>query len=79
MKKSESMEFLYVLGIVFGVFAVSFVLMNIRHFLTGKEFRGSCASNNPDLKNEFGACSVCGRLADEACKMPEVRSEKVSH
>lgn len=66
------MEFLYVLGIVFAVFGVSFILINIRHIVTGNEFRGTCSSNNPMLKNEIGECSVCGKKADEACKMPEV-------
>ncbi|MEZ4989718.1 MAG: hypothetical protein R2824_04875 [Saprospiraceae bacterium] len=66
------MEFLYVLGIVFAVFGVSFILINIRHVLTGNEFRGTCATNNPMLKDQIGECSVCGRKADEACKMPEV-------
>lgn len=66
------MEFLVVFGIVFGVFGISFILINIRHIITGNEFRGTCASNNPMLKSEIGECSVCGKTADEACKMPEV-------
>ncbi|MCF8237245.1 MAG: hypothetical protein K9I85_03755 [Saprospiraceae bacterium] len=65
------MQFLYTLAIIFGVFLISFVLINIRHILTGNEFRGSCSSNNPMLKNQLGECSVCGKQADEACKMPE--------
>lgn len=66
------MEFLYVLGIIFTFFALSFLLINIRHVVTGKEFRGTCATNNPMLKNQVGECSVCGKTADEECKMPEV-------
>lgn len=66
------MEFLYVLAIIFGFFGISFLLINIRHIFTGQEFRGTCATNNPMLKNEIGECSVCGKKADEACKMPEV-------
>ncbi len=65
------MQFLYTLAIIFGVFLISFVLINIRHILTGNEFRGSCSSNNPMLKNQLGECTVCGKTADEACKMPE--------
>lgn len=68
------MEFLYVLGIVFVVFGISFLLINIRHVVTGNEFRGTCATNNPMLKNQIGDCSVCGKKADEECKMPEVSS-----
>lgn len=67
------MEFLYMLAIVFVTFGVSFALINIRHIVTGNEFRGSCSSNNPMLKNNIGECSVCGKTADEACKMPEVK------
>ena len=66
------MEFLYVLTIIFGVFAVSFVMINLRHVVTGKEFRGTCATNNPMLKDQVGECSVCGKSPEEACKMPEV-------
>ncbi len=67
------MEFLYVLGIVFGIFGISFLLINLRHLFTGQEFRGTCATNNPMLKNEIGECTVCGKKADEPCKMPEVQ------
>lgn len=66
------MEFLYVLGIVFVVFGLSFLLINIRHVLTGQEFRGTCATNNPMLKNQIGECSVCGRTEGEACRNPEM-------
>ncbi|MBK7343111.1 MAG: hypothetical protein IPJ06_08465 [Saprospiraceae bacterium] len=65
------MQFLTTLAIIFGVFLISFVLINIRHILTGNEFRGSCSSNNPMLKNQLGECTVCGKKPDEACKMPE--------
>ena len=65
------MEFIYVLGIIFVVFGVSIALINIRHIFTGNEFRGTCSSNNPMLKNKVGECSVCGKKPEEACKMPE--------
>jgi hypothetical protein len=55
------MEFLYVLAIIFGVFGISFIMINIRHIVTGKEFRGTCATNNPMLKNQIGDCQVCGK------------------
>ena len=67
------MEFLYILAIVFVTFGISFALINIRHIVTGNEFRGSCSSNNPMLKNELGDCSVCGKSGDEVCQMPEVK------
>jgi hypothetical protein len=69
------MEFLYVLAVIFGVFGISFMLINIRHIVTGNEFRGTCATNNPMLKNQIGDCQVCGKKADEACKMPEVEQK----
>lgn len=65
------MEFLYILGIIFVVFGVSFVLINLRQVVTGKEFRGTCATNNPMLKSEIGECQVCGKLPEEECKLPE--------
>lgn len=67
------MEFLYTLAIIFTVFGLSFALINIRHILTGKEFRGTCATNNPMVKNNFGDCTVCGKKADEDCQMPTVK------
>ncbi|MCB0617380.1 MAG: hypothetical protein KDC43_06050 [Saprospiraceae bacterium] len=75
------MEFVYVLGIIFVAFGLSFVLINIRQIFTGKEFRGTCATNNPMLKDQIGECTVCGRKPDEECKMPEVGQGqgKVAH
>jgi hypothetical protein len=67
-------EFLYILAIIFGIFGTSILLMNIRHVFTGQEFRGSCASNNPMLKNQLGECTVCGKKPQEDCKMPDVHA-----
>jgi len=58
--------------IIFAVFGISFMLINIRYIFTGNEFRGTCASNNPMIKNNMGECTVCGKLPEEDCKMPEV-------
>jgi len=65
-------QFLYTLVIIFGVFAISFVLINLRHVVTGKEFRGTCASNNPMLKDQMGDCNVCGKTPEQDCQMPDV-------
>ena len=46
-------------------------MINIRQIFTGKEFRGTCATNNPTIKNKVGDCNLCGAKADEACQMPE--------
>ena len=53
------------------VFGLSFMMINIRHIITGKEFRGTCATNNPMIKNVVGDCTVCGKKGDEPCQMPE--------
>ena len=58
-------EFLTMLLIVFVVFGISFLLINIRYIIKGEEFRGTCASNNPMLKDNFGSCSVCVNLQGE--------------
>ena len=66
------MDFVTLFLVIFGVFAASFILINIRHVVTGEEFRGTCASNNPMLKNKVGNCDVCGKRPEEDCKMPEL-------
>jgi len=67
------MEFLYLFAVIFVVFGLSFIMINIRKIVTGQDFRGTCATNNPMVKNNFGDCTVCGKTADEVCKMPEVK------
>lgn len=54
--------------LIFGVFAISFLMINIRYIFTGNEFRGTCSQNNARLKNKVGECTVCGKKADEECK-----------
>ena len=66
------MEFLTIFGIILFVFGLSFVLINIRQIMTGNEFRGTCATNNPMLKKAVGECTVCGKKEGEECQMPEV-------
>ena len=61
--------------VAFAALMIAFMLINIRHIVIGKEFRGSCAQNNPMLKNKIGECTVCGRKPEEECKMPEVHTE----
>ena len=67
-------QFLYTLIVVFGIIAVSFFLINIRHIFTGQEFRGTCASNNPMLKNDIGECGLCGRKPGEECQGDELKT-----
>lgn len=66
------MNFLLLFAVIFAVFGLSFVLINIRHLITGDEFRGTCASNNPMLKNKIGNCDVCGKAPEQDCQMPEM-------
>ncbi len=74
-KNNATMELLSTIGLIFLITISAFLLMNIRHIFTGKEFRGGCASNNPMLREKIGDCPVCGKTADETvCKMPEVKA-----
>lgn len=66
-------SFLTTLLIVFTVFGISFLMINIRHIFTGQEFRGTCATNNPMIKNQLGECTVCGKKPEEECQMPEAK------
>jgi len=68
-------EALAIFGIITGIVLLSVVMINIRHIVTGNEFRGTCASNNPMLKNQIGECTVCGKAPEEECKMPEVHAK----
>lgn len=66
------MSFLTLFAVIFVVFGLSFVLINIRHLLTGSEFRGTCATNNPMLQNKIGKCEVCGKTPEQDCQLPEM-------
>lgn len=49
-----------------------FAFMNLKYyFFNGEHYKGGCAQNNPLIRNEIGDCQLCGKKADEACKMPE--------
>lgn len=65
-------QFLTMFGIIFSTFLISFLLINIRQIVVGKDFRGTCAQNNPLLKSKIGECSVCGKKGDEVCKNPDL-------
>lgn len=70
---SIMVQLLLTIAVFSGVLLVCFVLLNIRHILTGRQFQGSCSQMNPILRDKIGECSVCGKKADEMCKMPEVK------
>ncbi|HHB79169.1 MAG TPA: hypothetical protein ENK85_08050 [Saprospiraceae bacterium] len=60
------MAFLYILLIITVTVGLSFILLNIRHIITGQQFRGTCASASPFLKDQLGDCS-CGAEERAAC------------
>lgn len=68
------MSFITSFLIIFTVFGLSFFLINIRQIFTGQEFRGTCASNNPMVKDKFGNCTVCGKGPEEICENPETKT-----
>ncbi|MEX0813626.1 MAG: hypothetical protein WD048_15515 [Chitinophagales bacterium] len=56
-----------------GIIGLAFALIGIRILLVKDgEFKGTCATNNPMLKNEIGECTVCGKAPEEDCKGGEV-------
>lgn len=63
-----------------GFIALFFVLMSVRLlFIKKGEFKGTCASQNPFLKEEGGTCGYCGKNLEngENCGKPESEVEKV--
>ncbi len=51
------------------IVGASFAMIGLRILLVkGGEFRGTCATNNPMLKNQVGECTVCGSKPGEECK-----------
>ncbi len=65
------MELLAIIVIMFVAFGLSFLLINVRQIFTGQEFRGTCASNNPMVKDKFGDCTTCGAKVGQECALPE--------
>jgi len=58
--------------VVFAVIAVAFAGLAIRViFIREGEFRGTCATSNPMLKDELGDCMVCGHEPDDECDEAE--------
>ena len=70
-------QFLYILLVIVGLVLISFFLINLRQIFTGQEFRGTCASNNPMIRDKMGECSVCGSKSGEACKSDDLRTSSV--
>lgn len=50
-----------------GFLALFFALMSVRLiFLKNGEFKGTCASQSPFLKEKGATCGVCGKTVDES-------------
>ncbi len=52
-----------VMGLAFAMIATRILLVK------DGEFKGTCSSNNPYLKNQLGECTVCGKKVEEPCKL----------
>ncbi len=53
--------------------SVAFLLFSLRILLLkGGEFRGTCANNNPFMREQGAVCGVCGRSAGEPCGKEDV-------
>ncbi len=57
---------LAVMGACFAMIATRILLVK------DGEFKGTCSSNNPYLKNQLGECTVCGKKVDEPCQLDSV-------
>lgn len=40
----------------------------------GGEFAGTCASNNPLVQKEGGACGFCGARPEDQCRRDEAKA-----
>ena len=56
----------FIITIALLLIAVTGISVKILLKKNGK-FSGTCASNNPMLKKDGEACSLCGALPDEQC------------
>ncbi len=54
---------------------LAFAMISTRILLVKDgEFKGTCSSNNPYLKNQLGECTVCGKKAEEPCQLDTVKA-----
>jgi len=58
-----------VVFVAIGMIALAFAGIAIKILLKKNgEFTGTCASNNPMLREEGASCGVCGARPSEQCK-----------
>ena len=64
--------FLITLGLSIGILALYFVFMGVRLiFIKNGEFKGTCASQNPYLKQEGATCGFCGKPVGDCENDPD--------
>ncbi len=61
------------LVLTLAVCTLFFIGLGIRILVLKKgEFKGTCASQSPFLKNQIGDCQLCGKTAEEQdCRLDE--------
>jgi len=60
--------FLTTFALTLSLIALAIAGISIKSFFVkGGKFNGSCAQNNPLLKNQIGECTVCGQVPSENC------------
>lgn len=58
-----------VVFVAIGMLALAFAGIAVKILLKKNgEFTGTCASNNPMLREEGASCGVCGARPSEQCK-----------
>ena len=66
---NKALDQMETLLLTIGIIVVSMLLISTRILLVKDgEFRGTCSTNNPMLKNDLGECTVCGADENERCK-----------
>lgn len=56
-----------------GLLALAFAGIAVKIWARkGGQFAGTCASNNPVVQAEGGACGFCGAKPEERCRRDEV-------
>ncbi len=60
---------LLTIALAVGLLALSFAGIAVKIWARkGGEFAGTCASNNPLMKEEGGGCGYCGAKPAEKCR-----------
>lgn len=57
-----------------GIVGLFFVLMSVRLIFKKEEFKGTCASQSPFLRNQGISCG-CGGRGGDACQNEDQESE----